>query len=464
MDEAEETLNEALRLVEPSRGEEETVRQIAEMILRRVEEAAAGAESVSSVELGGSFAKGTWLKGDVDIDVFVKFRPGLSKKRLEEVGVDIGRKALAGYDWFLRYSEHPYVEGVIDGVKINVVACYEVAEGLWQSAADRSPYHTRLILSRFDDRLRREVRLLKGFMKGVGLYGAEIRVEGFSGYVCEVLVLKYGGFQAVLRRASGFRDGEVVGFGETDAMASERFRSPLIILDPVDPMRNLGAAISPEKVAAFTLAARRFLGDPDVSFFRWNPPSDLSTRVAESQLLDHILAAVFRHEPRMVDILWGQLKRSERRLAAQLSKAGFNVLRSISVSDEKERSAFIFLLEGQRLPKLQARTGPRVEMAEEVETFLGRNRKRTKIIWVGHDQRTYALGERRYQLASDLLGALLGGEVRGSGVAPGLKKEISADFEVLSGRGVLEATSGRKWLTQGLWQVVSTDGFGFGSD
>ena len=33
-------------------------------------------------------------------------------------------------------------------------------------------------------------------MQGIGVYGAEIKVGGFSGYLCELLVMKYGGFHA----------------------------------------------------------------------------------------------------------------------------------------------------------------------------------------------------------------------------------------------------------------------------
>jgi tRNA nucleotidyltransferase (CCA-adding enzyme) len=39
-----------------------------------------------------------------------------------------------------------------------------------------------------------EVRLLKKFMKGTGVYGAEIKIGGFSGYLCELLILKYRSF------------------------------------------------------------------------------------------------------------------------------------------------------------------------------------------------------------------------------------------------------------------------------
>ncbi|MCL4435816.1 MAG: CCA tRNA nucleotidyltransferase [Thaumarchaeota archaeon] len=463
MSRLDEVIGKAGRLVEPTRREENDVRRVAEELRRRVEEAAKDAEGAVSVELGGSYAKGTWLKGFVDIDIFVKFSTGLSKKRLEEVGIEIGRISLEGHRWFLRYSEHPYVEGVMDGIKVNVVACYNVAEGRWQSAADRSPYHTKLILSRFDDRMRSEVRLLKRFMRGTGLYGAEIRTQGFSGYVCEVLILKYGSFRGVLEAASKFREGEFISIKEVGEEVKKLVRTPLIILDPVDPARNLGAAISLEKAASLVLASKAFLEDPRIVFFTGRESGDIHRRLERSPLLGSVLVAVFRHEPRMVDILWGQLKRSERKLAGQLSKAGFNVLRSASVSDEGGSSGFVFLLESLELPKAQVKIGPKVEMGQDVETFLKRNQKRMKILWVGRDWRVYGLGERRYYWAAELLEALLAGKVSGSGVAPGLKREVEASSKILLGSESVEYAGDRRWLLEGLWKVVSTDEYSFGS-
>jgi len=44
--------------------------------------------------LGGSFAKGTWLKGDADIDIFVKLDPSVSHEEFEQLGKKIGSESL----------------------------------------------------------------------------------------------------------------------------------------------------------------------------------------------------------------------------------------------------------------------------------------------------------------------------------------------------------------------------------
>src|SRR5437867_6026547 len=91
-------------------------------------------------------------------------------------------------------------------------------------------------------------------MKGVGVYGAEIEKQGFSGYVCEVLVLKHDSFSEVLKH-----------FAHLKAAAPGRLLS---LPDPVDERRDLAKAISNEKVARLVLAARSYLRRPTLQFFR----------------------------------------------------------------------------------------------------------------------------------------------------------------------------------------------------
>src|SRR5215216_1113655 len=220
------------------------------------------------------------------------------------MGREIGSEALKSYGPKLRYSDHPYVEVFVKKVRVNVVPCYDVEQGKWQSAADRSPFHTRYISSNFDDEKRRQARLLKKFLKSVGIYGAEISTEGFSGYVSEVLVLKYSSFENVLRAAADWREGQVIAVCDYDSDFVRVSNSPVIIIDPVDSRRNLGTAISPESVAKFILAARAFLENPSLEFFK---EGDKKYRRPSSRklLLTNVLVVEFSLEKKSPDIIWG---------------------------------------------------------------------------------------------------------------------------------------------------------------
>ena len=449
-------------MVEPKLMEEKNVLGIAEEVKQRVEDASKRNLTVHSVEIGGSVAKGTWLVDNVDVDIFVKFDSTISKKRLEDLGVKIGRDALLPNESFLRYSEHPYVVGIIDGIIFNIVPCYDVVKGSWKSSADRSPYHTSFMKNRFNKSLKNETRLLKKFLKVLGLYGAEIKVKGFSGYVCEVLILKYGSFISVLKAMSNLIGGEILSLDDIDEDITKKFDTQLVILDPVDNRRNLGAAISPVNVSSFIMASRSFLEKPSIMFFKGISVSEITDKVKKSTLLDRISIVILRHEPRTVDILWGQLHRSVDSLSKQISKVGFNVLRTSVASDEDSTSAFIFLLDSLVLPKSQIKMGPNVNMKGEVSKFLNSNRKWSKLMWVGHDQRIYIMGDRRFLEFEKLLYSLLDDTAKGSGVAPGLKRALESGIEVISGKNIVKAARRRQWFIEALYRVVVTDEFSFG--
>ena len=71
----EPVLKAATKLVIPSADEEKRITGLAEFLLARTREAAGKHPEVRGVVMGGSFAKGTWLPTNVDIDVFVLIDP-----------------------------------------------------------------------------------------------------------------------------------------------------------------------------------------------------------------------------------------------------------------------------------------------------------------------------------------------------------------------------------------------------
>ena len=453
MREITEVLDGAARLVEPSPREIRIFEDIANNILKMVKTTASNTCVRSKVVLGGSYAKSTWLKGECDIDIFIKFPASISMEELETMGVTVGKDALRDYQPRLRYSEHPYVEAFVDGVRVNVVACYQVKKGEWKSSADRSPYHTELIVNKFDENMKREARVLKLFMKSIGTYGAEVKVQGFSGYVCEVLILKYRKFISLLETASSFKDRDVVSLDAVDKDLSKKHKSSLIILDPVDNRRNLGAAISSQNVGKFILAARTFLNNPQISIFKKQ-----SVEVVEkSNLTPNLVCVLFKHKTKAIDILWGQLGRSVKHLQRQIEKAGFRVIRAKAASDEETQSAFIFLMEDKQLPDKVVRAGPKVFRKEALDGFLSKNLKDAELSWIGNDARAFILNRRDLRRIDQLLKEILSSKLTESGVAPGLVSDVSKSFKVLSGSETVNLARQMKWLMEVIHQLVNTD-------
>lgn len=239
--------------VTPSDAEVRRMRRLSRRLLRRAREAAPG-----EVEplLVGSVAKGTWLPG-ADIDIFLRFPPGTD---LAVEGLTLARRVLP--EGVELYAQHPYLRGEIDGTEVDVVPCLAVADGASpESAVDRTPFHTAWVRERITPTPAGEIRLAKRFLQGVGAYGAAAAVGGFSGYLVEILVLRYGGFQAWLELLAGWQPP--VGLGAVPSAPAAAVTLP----DPVDPARNVAAGVTPRTLGLAVLAARAFLADPGERYF-----------------------------------------------------------------------------------------------------------------------------------------------------------------------------------------------------
>jgi len=164
--------------------------------------------------------------------------------------------------------------------------------------------------------MKEEVRILKKFLLHIRAYGAEIAKEGFSGYTSEVLISHFGSFEKTIKKISEMKKGQVIG------RSQKKFDSPIVIIDPIDSNRNLGAAISIDSLGKFVLASRLFLKKPSKTFF--NKP--ISKRVMKNT--DKIIVVQFRFKNRSDDIIWGQIKRASNALKTQLELGGFTVLRN----------------------------------------------------------------------------------------------------------------------------------------
>ena len=376
-------LEQARKISIPVKQEQEKIGALAEKLLALVKKESSNFLEVVSVELGGSFAKGTWLKGKLDFDIFVKMKKETDEKQFEEIGKKIGFASMKKYHPYVRYSEHPYVEAVVEDTKVNVVPCYDVEKGQWKSSADRSSFHTRFILEQLDEEKKNEVRLLKKFLRGIDIYGAEIAMEGFGGYVSEVLIYYYGSFMKVLEAAANFAQGQVIG------SPTKKFETALVLIDPIDSNRNLGTAISIQNFGKFILAARAYLKKPSLVFFNGKKP------ISDAKNLQNVLVVKFSYKHRSPDIIWGQAKRAATSLSGQLELGGFHVLRKGATTDEKSEAAMLFLLHSTTIEKSMVKNGPDVFRKSESENFILRN-STNQLHWVAAAGKILSLQQREF--------------------------------------------------------------------
>ncbi len=434
-------LKQAEKTIIPSEKLQREKDAIVERVVKLVQKQVTNYPQIAGIEIGGSFAKGTWLPEKADVDIFIKFRANVSEKEFSELGKKIGFSTLKGYGPYVRYAEHPFVEAQINDTKVNLVPCYDVLEGNWKSSADRSPFHTRYMIRSLSAQMKNDVRLLKAFLKANGIYGAEIARQGFSGYVAEVLVLNFGSFEGVIKAISKLKQGQIIG------NAAKSFDTPIVIMDPVDANRNLGAAISTENVGKFVLAARAFLKKPSMSFFI---PKKRSQK-ASSTSLKNILVLTFRYKQRSPDIIWGQLKRAATSITTQIEQEGFSVLRRSAVISENNTASLLFLLKSRKLDQHHVRTGPDFFTAAHVEKFVESNKKKSTTMWISGEGKIHSLQRRTNIDAVLFLKNLIKKNLAKSGVPVGLKNDIKK-FRITDGNKITS-----KSIKEAAQELVSTD-------
>ena len=391
-------------------------------------------------ELGGSYAKGTWLAEKADIDIFVKFNKKTSESNFTDLGTKIGFQSLKKYKPYTRYAEHPFVEAVIDGTKVNIVPCYDVNKGEWQSATDRSIYHTKFMSQKLSDSMKGEVRILKKFFHHIGVYGAEIAKEGFSGYVSEVLISYFGSFEKTIKKISELKKGQVIG------KSGKKFDSYVVIIDPVDSNRNLGTAISVDNLGKFVLASREFLKKPSKKFFK-KPTSKRSVKNT-----DKIIVTQFRFKARSDDIIWGQIKRASNALKTQLELGGFSVLRNSAVKDENGNAALIFLLHAKKIESSLVRSGPEISSKEHCKKFISANRKKSQLMWINDDGRIQSLQKRKHNDVKLFLRDILKNNLKNSGIPRGLEKDFKRGVKVIDASKV-----STKSIKEAITDIAITD-------
>ena len=137
---------------------------------------------------------------------------------------------------------------------------------------DRTPFHTVYIRERIQPFID-DVLLLKQFAKAGGIYGSDQMTEGFAGYLCELLVLSYGGFLPLLEAASRWRPGIII---DPAGHRARDFPEPLVVVDPVDPKRNVSASVSLTRMCEFIELSRGYIEKPGREFF-FPPPRPVLT-------------------------------------------------------------------------------------------------------------------------------------------------------------------------------------------
>ena len=417
--------SDILRRIKPTPAQDKKVAQTASELTELVVAEARKAKAHVEPMLVGSVAKGTHLK-DPDIDLFMLFTESTPLEELKDKGLEIGRRIVKGRE---HYAQHPYVRGMFKGFQVDLVPAYRIRDTRSKmSAVDRTPFHTEFVKKNLKKDQRDEVRLLKRFMKGIECYGAEAKVEGFSGYLCELLVMRFGTFRGVLEAAKEWKVGEAL---ELPDHPGSEFSEPLTFVDPVDSKRNVASAVALETLVRFILACREYLASPSMKFFFpveravWDP--DKAKDVAGKRL-GNLVAVTFPKLDLIDDVVYPQLRKSLAGISALLERADFEVEKSTVHVDGETH--LLVELQSISLSDDKKHRGPPVN-SENVSSFLAKWNSLGMSEPFVEAGRWYVVIKRKYPRADDLLNAKLADAPLGKDV------KRQGGFEVESGKALL---------------------------
>lgn len=359
----------------------------------------------------GSAARNTNLRGKSDVDVFLLFPTTIPRAELEEKGLRYAKRAVRPNKWQVWYAEHPYLRSNMYGYEVDIVPAYKITKiGERMTAVDRTPLHTEYLKKKLTEKQKEDVRLLKQFLKSGGLYGAELKIEGFSGYLCELLILAYGSFEDLLKDASVWKPQKII---DIEKHGKKTFNEPLVVIDPVDANRNVASAVSETSFARFILLARNYLKNPMIDLFF--PTKELKSK---KELKKEVNELINNHKMKMLcilfkcpkiveDLLWPQMKKTAKGVVGILERNGYSVFDYAYWSDNKTKCAIIIDLNNDTLPKVKKIEGPQVYDFVNSEKFIEAHKN--KIGWV-MDGRVYSLADRQYTSAKELLKAAFAGK------------------------------------------------------
>ncbi len=337
-------------------------------------------------QLTGSQAKGTALKGATDVDIFVLLPTNTPYSSFPDTVMKM-KEFFADVEHEIAYAHHPYLRIYYKGLRIDLVPAYDIARvEEAKSPVDRTIFHTAYVQKHLDEKGREEVRLLKAFFKANALYGAEIRVAGFSGYLCELMVIKFGSFEEVMKALSEYRPGEVWTLGEV----GKHFSDAMVFVDPVDPKRNVAAAVSMETLARTKALAKLWLkSERKVEYFK-------PTTSYRPKELAPIYALEFSFGKESKDILWGKVKKEFRKLKQKAMQEGIYI--NLVLCEEKEREGVVFFLSSEPSSGYYRHQGPSLIQGEHLIRFL---EKHEAVLWEGHSALT--LRPYRIKTVEDLI-------------------------------------------------------------
>lgn len=366
-----------LERIVPDAAERTKLDNIINFAKKSVEDELAKQEISAEVIIGGSIGKDTWLKNTHDIDFFIKFDPKYEELKIGELLGYVVKSVFPNVK--VAHGSRDYYQLQYKGYDFEFVPVLNLQNPEQaKNSMDASPFHVKYVKnhSRIND-IGNEIRLLKSFAKAQGAYGAESYISGISGYVSELLIIKYGGFYELLEAFENLQPKIIIDsekhYKDTNQIFRDfpdsKIKSPVIVIDPVLKTRNAAAALDHRTFSRLLFAMRKFLRDPKESYF-----TAKKTRLDDLEKLSKKRGTVFVIKPikqtdEKKDVFFAKLKKKIEQINSQLERQGIEVY-DFGFVEDKELNVY-FEIETITLSKYRKHFGPPVWVpADNFDAFL----------------------------------------------------------------------------------------------
>ena len=348
----------------------------------------------------GSVARGTQIRGSSDIDIFLRFPKDMDERTMEHKAVEIAKSIVdkKNESFVINYAEHPYVKIVEKrfGMSADIVPSFKIKDASEMgSAVDRTPLHNIFINSNLSRHQKDEVRAFKYLLKQHSIYGAEARISGFSGYLCELLVYSYGSLEKLLRSFSALSlpvlikplNRSIIESGKEVEGNQKFFGRRFLVIDPTDPKRNVAAAVSEESLARLVILSRALLSSsrPYSLFYpKRHTEIRLSAAIGKFERRYHIesFSVVVPTDHISEDTIWPQVRKLGGSLELALSKNISKPL--IALHALHNNTAIITFFMNKMEVGARVVNGPSVFIRDGSERFCGKH-KRSGLLFVSGD-------------------------------------------------------------------------------
>ncbi len=363
-----DVMQKVLKNVTPTKMEKKKIDAIINLSKQKINNELKRRGINAEVFVGGSIAKGTWIKGQGDVDFFIKFDISYKDKDIGKILEDVIKSVFKKYT--LLHGTRDYCKVNYKGHELEFVPVLDIARPSdAKNSMDASLFHVEYVRNKIfqNPELANQIRIFKAFTKAQGIYGAETHISGLSGYVVELLMIHYKTFENMVNSAEDMKppifidiekhyknEREIVYF-----LGRQKLKSPIILIDPVLKTRNASAALEYKTFSHLILALRLFARKPSISFFKEKKLTERDIRTRSKSRGTILVIKKIKKKYPKEDIFLAKLKRKLEKVCVELERNGIEVYEHGYIVGDKEISVF-FEMETIRLSKYKKHYGPPV--------------------------------------------------------------------------------------------------------